>query len=174
MSVTITQERRYDCSFADCDGDRTPSTSVAGSYCSEECATRAVGRAFLRDVEHDHRFCWSCFRQRKEVEKPPDEIKRGRGRHTAEAIVGYEYHTEHISGGDYGLECTCGAIDHDTPPLDRSTKGPYLWFLTLASKQFVAEGRREDCIDIVTLADELWETDDLELAAGRALRRGEA
>jgi len=168
-SITITREQRYDCSFEDCTDQRTPSTSVAGSYCSPECATRATGRKFLRDVEHDHRFCWSCFRQRKEIERPTDEARRGKGRFTAKAMVGLEYRTEHVEEGPYGLECECGAVDHDTPEYDRREAGPYHWFLLLVSQQLVAEGQREDEIDIETFADVYWSTDDLELAVGRAL-----
>ena len=168
-SITLVQEDRYDCSFEDCDQQRTPSSSVAGSYCSTECAARATGRSFLDDVRQDHRFCWSCFRQRKEIERPTDETLRGRGRHTAEAIVGYQYSTEHTDEGSWGLECTCGAVDHDTPAYDQRESGPYHWFLYQISRQLVAEGQRETVLDLVTFADVYWETDDLELAVGRAL-----
>jgi hypothetical protein len=170
MSIRLVQEREYPCSRPDCTAQFKQSTAIAGSYCSEDCAAQDTGRKFLANIRRDHRFCWSCFRTRKEIERPTDELRRGRGRHTAEAIIGYEYPTQHVEMGPYGLECECGGIDHDTPDWDVRYSVPYQWFLYRISEQLVNEGQREDAIDLVTLADELWETDDLELAVGRALR----
>lgn len=167
--IQVVSEERYSCGHGDCDNDRTASTSVAGSYCSRECRDRADGKGLLEDIRQDHRFCWSCFRQRKSIEKPPAQVKRGRGKHTAEAIVGFEYLTEHSERGSHGIECTCGAVGHDIDWSEARQKAPIHWFLTLASRQLVDDGRRDDSIDVVTLADELWQTDDLELAVGRAL-----
>jgi hypothetical protein len=170
-TIELTRQRQYECHFADCDERRTPHSSVAGSFCSPECAARHEGRQFLRAVRYDHRFCRSCWRQRKEIERPTDEARRGKGRFTAEAMIGFEHPTRHVNRGPYGLECECGAVDHDTPDFDRRDDGPYHWFLYLVSQQLVAEGQREDAIDLRTFADTYWRTDDLELAVGKALRR---
>lgn len=159
----------YPCSFVDCDETRTEYSTVAGSFCSTECHRRHEGRALLRDIRQDHRFCWSCFRQRKDVERPTDDFLRGRGRHTAEAIIGYEYLSEHATRGPYGPECKCGGIDHDVPPDGGRDRVAWHWYLALASMQLQADGRRDDRLDPATLADEYWQTDDLELAVGRAL-----
>ena len=173
MSVTVTQQRRYECSLEDCDCERTPTSSVDGSFCSRDCADRAHGRALLRDIRQDHRFCWSCFRQRKRVERPTDEFLRGLDAVTAEALVGYESPTPAVERGDFGLECECGAVDHDLPDWGRRAAGPFEWFLQLASKRLVADGRRDDVVDAATLADELRPDGagdvPLELAVGRAL-----
>ncbi|WP_436933675.1 hypothetical protein [Halovenus marina] len=169
-TVDLVPEQRYECALEECDQERTPSTSIAGSYCSDECAARAAGRALLQDIEQDHRFCWSCFRQRKSIERPTAEAKRGRGRWTAEAMVGFEYATEHVDMGPYGLECTCGAVDHDLDWTEVRDRTPFHWYLGLASRQLVADGRRDDAVDVAELADQLWLTDDLELSVGRALR----
>jgi hypothetical protein len=169
-SITVAPEERYDCAFDGCDNDRTPSSSVAGSYCSTECATLATGRSFLEDIKQDHRFCWSCFRQRKEIERPTDEARRGLGPVTDEALIGYEYSTPHVSEGVWGLECTCGAVDHDTPAYDVRESVPYYWYLYLIGEQLVADGQRDNSLDLETLADVHWATDALELAVGRALR----
>ena len=173
MSVQVTQQQRYECSLEDCDDERTPTSSVAGSYCSRDCADRAHGWGLLQDIKQDHRFCWSCFRQRKRVERPTDEALRRADPVTAEALVGYESPTPAVERGDYGLECECGAVDHDLPDWGRRVAGPYCWFLQLASERLVADGRRDDAVNAAALADELWADGDedvpLELAVGRAL-----
>jgi len=173
MSVQLTQQRRYECSLEDCDNERTRTSSVDGSYCSRACADRARGRALLRDIRQDHRFCWSCFRQRKKVERPTDEARSGWSLLIDEAVVGYESPTPAVERGDYGLECKCGAVDHDLPDWGRRAAGPFEWFLQLASERLAADGRRNDAVDAATLADELWVDGagdvSLELAVGRAL-----
>ena len=167
-SITITREKRCECALDDCDAEFGVSAAV-GSYCSRKCRRRDRGRRLLRDIRQDHRFCWSCFRQRKEIERPPDNALRGRGRFTAEALIGFEYETEHVEHGPHGIECECGGIDHDMPDFGQRDQTPFHWYLALASRQLVADGRREDAVDTAVFADELWQTDDLELAVGRAL-----
>jgi hypothetical protein len=173
MSVQTTQQRRYECSLKGCDAERTRTSSVEGSYCSRDCADRAHGRALLQDIKQDHCYCWSCFRQRKRVERPTDEALRGLGAVTADALIGYESPTAAVERGDYGLECECGAVDHDLPDWGQRSAGPWEWFLQLASEELVDDGRRDDAVDAATLADELWAGGDedvpLELAVGRAL-----
>jgi len=173
MSVQITQQQRYECSLEECDNKSTRTSIVDGSFCSRACADRAQGRALLRDIRQDHRFCWSCFRQRKRVERPTDEALRGLGAVTADALVGYESPTAAVERGDWGLECECGAVDHDLPDWGQRSAGPWEWFLKLASERLVADGRRNDAVDAATLADELWADGagdvSIELAVGRAL-----
>lgn len=168
-TVQLVEEQEYPCSHDDCDATRTPNSSVRGSFCSVECAARDLGEAFLEDVRHDHRFCWSCFRTRKNIERPTDEARRGLGPITDAALVGYEYYSEHVEMGPHGLECECGAVDHDIPDWEQLEDGPFHWYLTLISEQLAAEGQREDTIDIVVLANIYWARDDLALAVGGAL-----
>jgi hypothetical protein len=127
----------------------------------------------LQDIRQDHRFCWSCFRQRKEVERPTDAARRGWSLLIDEAVVGYEHPTKAVEQGPYGLECTCGAVYHDDPVYDQRHEGPFEWFLQVASERLVADGCRDDVVDAATLADELWANGagdvPLELAVGRAL-----
>jgi hypothetical protein len=174
MSVELTRQRRYECALEECSNERTQTSSVDGSYCSRECADRAHGRGLLQDIRQDHRFCWSCFRQRKRIERPTDETLRGLGAVTAEALVGYESPTPAVESGDFGPECTCGAVDHDLPDWGQRSAGPWEWFLRLASERLAADGRRDDAVDAATLADELWADGaadvPLELAVGRALK----
>lgn len=173
MSVELTRQRRYECALEECDNERTRTSSVDGSYCSEKCANRARGRGLLRDIRQDHRFCWSCFRQRKEIERPTNEARRGLAPITDAALIGYEYLTPAAERGDHGPECKCGAVDHDLPDWGQRSAGPWEWFLQLASERLADDGRRDDALNAAKLADELWTRGDdnvpLELAVGRAL-----
>lgn len=175
MSVTITHQQRYTCAHNDCTNTRTQSSSVDGSYCSRDCADHAHGAALLNDIKQDHRFCWSCFRQRKRVERPPKEALRGLGRITADAVIGYQSPTPAVQQGDYGLECRCGAVTHNTPDWNRRKHGPYCWYLANATRRLQQDGRRDTTINPARLADELWSDGDqdvsLELAVGRALNK---
>jgi len=168
-TVTLVAEETYDCEYPDCEETRTPSSSVGGSYCSQECRDRATGEQFLCSIRQDHRFCWSCLRQRKEIERPTAETRRGLGPITDAALVGYEYHTRHADMGEHGLECTCGAVDHDIPDWLRRETGPYHWYLTRLVEVTRAEGQHDYAFDLATFADRYWETDDLDLAVGAAL-----
>lgn len=169
MSIAIVQQERYDCAFPDCDDTRTETSSVQGSYCSQECADRHTGRKFVRLVREDHRFCWSCLRIRKEIEQPTAFARRGLGPITDEALQGFEYHSEHVTMGEYGLECTCGAVDHDIDGYFKREDGPYHWHILLLVEQITSEGQTNYDFDLATFADVFWETDDFELSLGRAL-----
>lgn len=65
------QPTSYECSF--CDSAYESHDPVAGSYCSLECYYRDKGEGVLHDIQQDHRFCSTCFRQVKTVEHPPDQ-----------------------------------------------------------------------------------------------------
>jgi hypothetical protein len=169
MSVSVRKQRQYDCAFPDCDQTRTETSSVAGSYCSQDCADRHDGQRLLRQIETDHRFCWSCWRARKTIERPTDTARRGLGPVTDDALIGYEYATEHVEMGPHGLECSCGSVDHRLEGWDRRAEGPYHWHIKLIVSQLREEGQSDQVLDLATFADELWETDDLPLALGRAL-----
>lgn len=172
MPITVTRQEEYDCEFDGCTATRTESSSVAGSYCSEECAARARGRKLLNILEHDHRFCWSCWRERKEIERPTAEARRGLGPVTDDALVGYEHHTEHVELGPYGLECACGAIDHDLDGWDQRETAPYHWYLKHIAETTQAEGQHDYDFDLETFADWYYQSEDLELALGAALDDG--
>jgi len=171
MSITLTRQETYDCALAECDATRTRTSSVAGSFCSEKCAARDRGRKLLGNLKHDRRWCWSCFRQRVEIERPTAAARRHLdGPIIDDALVGFEYGTEYVDRGAHGIECTCGAVDHDLDADWVRDSGPYHWYLIRAIEQTAAEGQHDDSVDIEVLADALWQTDDLELAVGLALR----
>jgi len=191
MSIQVTHQKADTCAFPDCDKEFQVLNAVAGSYCSQECHDRHAGRRLLRTIRQDHRFCWSCWRPRKELEQPTEEYRTrafatsgvgltvdGEGALTAErygqelsneAVVGFEHHSRHVTMGPYGLECECGAIDHDNVDWDKREDVAYHWQLKRVIQQMTDEGAHDYQFDVVTFAEELWATDDLELAVGRAI-----
>lgn len=106
MSVSLTRPETYDCARDECENTRNEVTSV-GSYCSEQCSQLAAGEELLRHIRQDHRLCSGCFRQLKEIERPPVEKRVNIGPVDHEALaptwknclVGYQYITKHAELG---------------------------------------------------------------------------
>lgn len=191
MSITQHPQQRYDCDRPDCDETLTTATSVDGSYCSQDCADRARAARLLRHLRQDHRICASCFRLKKEIERPPDTYQRHGFRKsgveltydetgtvtaqrysqdvTREAVVGFEHPTRETERGPYGLECTCGAVSHDAEADYFRQAEAYEWFLKLAVEHLRDEGQADYHFDIETFANALWDGVAFELAVGRAL-----
>jgi hypothetical protein len=168
MSVTVTPAETDECDHPDCSVKYAIPNAVGG-YCSQECADRHAGHRLLQHLQRDHRICWSCWRPRKEIERPTDEQRRQLDPVTDQAVVGYEYLTEHADMGPHGIECTCGAVGHDIDDYDRRHDAPYHWLLREWVRETRAEGQHDKRLDLATFADVLWETGDLVLALGRAL-----
>jgi len=168
--IRFVSPEEYDCARDGCDETRTKHTSVEGSYCSRECADRAAGAALLRDLRHDHRFCGTCFRRKKDVETPTDEARRGWSLTIDKSVVGYESPTEHAERGPFGTECECAVVDHDAGIDWVRDSEPYHWYLARAVEYLRERGKRDDSLDVTTLAEQRWAGTDLTLAAGRALR----
>jgi len=169
MSIRTIVPESDTCAFPDCDTEFRIPNAVRGSYCSADCADRHAGQRFLEHLRRDHTVCWSCWRRRKELEHPTDEARRSLDPVTDDALVGFEYLTRHADQGEHGVECTCGAVDHDIDGYDRRADAPYHWLLLRYVEQTRAEGQHDKDLDLATLADVLWENDDLELAVGRAI-----
>lgn len=114
MSITNTQgATSYPCEDPDCDSRVPPEETVEGSYCSRECYQRSRGRPLLDLFKHDHRWCYTCFRQLKEIDRPPETAP--------DCVAGFQYHTEHGELGqvarrrtkyqfetETGTICECG------------------------------------------------------------------
>lgn len=128
-----TAEQQFQC--AHCGEPRDPHASVGGSFCTEECRIAHKGRSALNQIESDHRYCASCFRQVKTTHRPTDEELREMDVRWSirEAFIGYQWRTEHgvpaevelpdmePADADIQIEnppvrgatgCVCGAIDH--------------------------------------------------------------
>lgn len=160
---------------AECNGERDPTASVKGAYCSLDCYHRHKGRKALSEIHRDHRFCATCYRVRKQVDRPPEYFLRDRPKLIRDSIVGYEYPTEHLNYESGLTYCDCGAIDHDhtidtLQELDLQTA-----IVNLVSRLRTLE--REDALnhrpDGSLLIDSLRDTDfDVELSVGRAIYDG--
>lgn len=185
MAVTFTSRETYTCSRDGCEETFQEGRAVDGSYCSEQCATRVAGENLLKHIKRDHRFCHGCFRQLKEIERPPSDrtLVVGPVDHDAVAdtwrncLVGFEHLTEHAElgerGRDYhhdetetrgpdavvsGTVCVCGTTDHQDPylRLERVTSIP------TAARRLCeiigllgAEGQHDKALDVGDLLDEL-------------------
>lgn len=69
-----------DCDRDECDDEYREGAGHAG-FCSDVCWARATSARLLDIVQHDHKFCASCFRQLREVIPPgraPDSSDKHR------------------------------------------------------------------------------------------------
>ncbi|QLK25429.1 hypothetical protein HYG81_15260 [Natrinema zhouii] len=118
MSVhTTTPPQSIECGQC---GDQFILPAVEGSFCSPEChdehRREKLADDFFETLEHDHRFCSTCGRQLKEIEKPPE--RNSAGKSITDAAIGWEHVTEH---GEFGIKSHIrddGDDDLDVPDLD--------------------------------------------------------
>jgi len=113
MSVhTSTPPQSVECGQC---GDQFLSPPPAGSFCSPKCHTEhrreKLADDFFETLEHDHRFCSTCGRQTKEIEKPPGTQLRGKS--ITDAAIGWEHVTEH---GEFGVKSSVVQDDDDDEP----------------------------------------------------------
>lgn len=180
MSVQTTRAKTDRCALPECRDTFSVLNAVEGSYCSRDCYDRHRGRKLLRNIRHDHRFCWSCWKSKKTLEQPTEEY---RNRHfqrseskltrtadgdlevervgqevSRDAVVGHEHHTRHVRRGPHGLECDCDAVSHDIDDWDRRGSEPYHWRLKRIVDQLREEGQDSRRFDIATFAEVLWQT----------------
>ena len=131
MSATSTPGETYTCRH--CNGSHDATATVGGSFCSERCLYRHRGEKALRRIAADHRYCATCFRQLKTVDRPDDRVLEDAGvsKLTRSAFVGLQSRTEHAVDGVDEREpvgavrdrpikftrtsCECGTVD----PSDR-------------------------------------------------------
>lgn len=121
----------YEC--PQCEGPRPGGRSFCSASCRRQHERETVARDILHHIEHDHRFCATCFRQVKEIEEPTNASLLGvEGIHSTESVIGYEHPTEHADRGELtdqrcvdeddprvverdlvrrGVICECGATD---------------------------------------------------------------
>lgn len=183
----------YECSH--CGGDRDPRTSVAGSFCSIEChrAHRREKRAreIMRELEHDHRFCATCGRQLKTVEKPTDAaLRQIDGYHSTTALVGYQYRTEHAETGEISLDvddeadrpivedgvatgtvCSCGNTSHRHEEAALRERFPFTtaYWLWLAARTLRAEDKHDVRLERERLFDAVLERASIRDALAQAV-----
>lgn len=117
---TTSEPPVYECTY--CSGERTPHSSVKGSYCSLACYYRQKGQKALARIQSHHAWCATCFKPVKEIEPPTEYVLQAV--ECDDALVGYQYQTEHTDRGvdEADLDqwrrlvftrwsCECGTID---------------------------------------------------------------
>lgn len=105
-----TQSRALGYACEHCEGRRQD----GASFCSTECRYRHKGENVLRNIRFDHRFCSTCYRQLRDIEKPPDEllIQNKVSQLVRESIIGFEYPTPNYQWEQGIWSCKCGTINH--------------------------------------------------------------
>jgi hypothetical protein len=160
-------------------------------YCSNKCETKAEGRETLEKLIYDHKRCFTCFRQLKTINPPKPDFEFTKNGHgwtrdedgevtlqyysqevTRQAATGFQFLTSDAAKGEKqrddrvitGTICdACGNTDHthhDPIIAGRSAIGRLAILLA---------GDDEVVFDVETLHREYADTDDLELAVGRAV-----
>jgi len=72
-SATTTGDvAQHECDYANCDKTR-PKWEQFEGFCSRECRHKAKGNEVLEHIKHDHRFCATCFRPIRDIQKPSSE-----------------------------------------------------------------------------------------------------
>jgi len=111
--MSTTQSSYGTCRY--CSSDRTPANAV-DQFCSLACKHRDLGAKALRNIEHDHRFCSSCYKPLNVVFRPADRESpklRKKALVIRESFIGFQDVTEFAQIGNYGLECECGNCQHN-------------------------------------------------------------
>jgi len=109
----------YDC--VSCGDEFDARRAVAGSFCSHACHDAHRGekrvREIFRELEHDHRFCSTCGRTVKTIEKPPERNSKDKA--ITDAAVGWQHRTQHGSLGQQSVVVLDDDDDEpDVPDLD--------------------------------------------------------
>jgi len=144
---------------------------IKGSYCSLECFFEAKGQNILTQITNDHRWCRSCFRRQKTIEKPPEWFLKERPYSIRESIVGFEYYTEHVEK-DHGFSyCECGTVSHrdENKVLQDIERSTVIKNLGVLLAEYYNEGQLGAKPDFETFTDTLKETDNHALAIGKAV-----
>lgn len=96
-----------DCDHPDCTASYPVTDGVAG-HCSQRCADRHRGQRFLNTLQHDHRYCGTCFARLKDVHSPSDQW-RSRKQSPLEYAVDQGGRFVDAGGGTLALDATdCG------------------------------------------------------------------
>lgn len=137
MSVTTPSEsadrETYECERDGCETSVEADKLVKEEYCSWDCYHRDEGEPLLNLVENDHRFCYNCFRQKKELERPGQDtsVVVGPVRHEAapdvasDVLIGYQHLTEHAELDSYERNRRDVVLEdiYTTAPADRVVTG---------------------------------------------------
>lgn len=100
MSVQSPQhDQTLECGY--CDEQFTP-PATAGSFCSPECHHAHRGMKSAREVfeilEQDHRYCGTCGRRLKDIQKPPKQ--NSVGKEIPDFVIGWQFRTDYATIGE--------------------------------------------------------------------------
>jgi hypothetical protein len=169
--MSIHPQRRLQCNFNGCT-ETGEKHAFQGGYCSEDCKIRAKATDVLDTIQSDHRFCSSCYRPIKTVFRPDDNVTpelRKKALLIRESFIGFEDLTRYAEQGSYGVECTCGNLQHYHAEELLRDGAPYEWFLKLSIERLANEGQFEYTFAIDEFCNAFWETEDFEYALGEAV-----
>jgi len=194
MSTHTGREGVVECEFDDCDVTGKRWEFRNGRFCSTECELKHTGRKALSHLKFSHTRCFTCLTQLKEIEPPkPDEafdeqgtgwawdddhdcwaLERYNQDESRESAVGFQYRTPNADVGEKNLgdQVTTGTICRRCGNTDHTTHVPYLVKThPTASKaiSYLLEDDRD--VDVERFHRVYADAGDLELAAGKALRR---
>ena len=143
----------------------------APGYCSEDCFYRAKGQNILRQINNDHRHCSSCFHVRKSIEKPPEWFLQERPYAIREAIVGFEYYTQHVQKEHGFAYCECGNVEHFSENQFLRDLDPKTAVTNLAALlgTYYKENQIPEKPDAKPLVETIKESEDYALAIGKAV-----
>jgi len=171
------------CEYSECENEGEKWQFTDGRFCSTECKNRDDAGSIYNLLKHDHRYCFSCLSQLKEVSRPTDEqLRKVQGKHSAEAICGFQYRTPNADTGEItiradvidtvakGTVCgNCGTTDHtdefmrDFEPVEAAKRLRKRVQETKAEGQHNYDFRTQDFV-------EAWnESHDWLLSLGKAL-----
>lgn len=128
--------------------------------CYDKHKRRKRARNLLNTIRYDHRFCGTCFRQTKTVDKPPSN-QWG----LPDCVIGFEDTTQHATNGDVtvsvdeynreriaghsGSVCECGNTSHvqSEPSLQTRFAFENGVYLRRAIAELRAEGKTDETVD---------------------------
>lgn len=80
-----TEQHTRECDHPDCEETREK-WNLHHGYCSKGCRHRAKGEEVLEQIKHDQRFCSTCYRGIRSIDKPSSEWLDDNGSHVSVAI----------------------------------------------------------------------------------------
>ena len=192
MSVDSQHNFTVECEYPECD-ETGKKWEFQGEYCSSKCELKHEGREKLGGLVFDHCTCFTCGSELKEIEPPkpdhafdvtgtgwyydPEEdlvtLERFSQEETRTAAVGFQYKTPNATFGEkeHNERVVTGTVCENCGNTDHTAHIPFLVDTHQAAgfvASYLVEGETE--FDPETLHRSYSETEDMELAVGKALR----
>jgi len=192
MSAQSQKNLSKECEHPNCDDVNQIWEMHHGKYCSNDCEVKHAGRQALGGLKFDHTHCFTCGSQLKEIAPPkPDHafdvtgtgwtwdfehdcwsLIRYDQEESRKSAVGFEHKTPNAGFGEkeHNERTVTGTVCDNCGNTDHTAHVPYLVETHTAAgfvSSYLIEEEVEFCVE--TLHREYVETEDIELATGRAL-----